>query len=311
MNRVHGELVQRLGRMPPRPATAPVPVISRRFTADGIAYEKWSWAGPRDPIHAWFLRREDLPPRAPAVLALHVHGRQFELAKSMVAGLVGEPSRAYGLAAARAGFAVLVPDLPGFEERRPPLVERKQSYALQGEAYERLLAFNALVQGETLQGWILADLASAVDVLGTDERVDASRVAVFGQSLGGQEVIFSMLYDARLRAGVASCGLSRLRLLVDRRLSHNAALYVPGLLPNLDFETLVPAIAPRPLYVIAGERDLIYPVDGVRDVERAARTAWAAAGAADRLHFHYFDGPHDLPGEALDAALAWLQEVLR
>src|SRR5262249_19195586 len=114
----------------------------------------------------------------------------------------------------------------------------------------------------------------------------------------------------RLRAGVASCGMSRVRLLVDRRISHNAALYVPGMLPALDFDALVPALAPRPLYVIAGERDLIYPVDGVRDVEAAARRAYRAAGAEDRLRFHYFDGGHDLPGDALAAALAWLEEAL-
>src|SRR5262245_31741856 len=96
--------------------------------------------GPRDHIPAYFLIGDQTPRPAPAVLALHGHGRQFEVAKSLVAGLVGDRSRAYGLAAARAGFAVLVPDLPGFEDRRPPLAARKASYALQGEHYERLLA---------------------------------------------------------------------------------------------------------------------------------------------------------------------------
>jgi dienelactone hydrolase len=309
VRRVREELLQRLGRMPARPPAVP-PRVERRFQIDDIEYEKWRWDGARDALVAWFLRRAGVVTPAPAILAVHPHGRQFEIAKSMVAGLVGEPSRAYGLAAARAGFAVLAPDLPGFEERRPPLAERKRSYALQGEHYERLLAFSALVQGETLQGWILADLAAAVDVLAIDPRVDASRIGVLGQSLGGQEAVFSMLYDERLRAGVASCGLSRLRLLVDRRISHNAALYVPGLLPDLDFETLVPALAPRPLCIIAGERDLIYPVDGVRAVEAAARAAYGAAGAAAHLRCHYFDGGHDLPGDALDAALAWLHEVM-
>jgi dienelactone hydrolase len=287
-----------------------VPQVERRFKVDGIEYEKWRWQGPRDEMVAWFLLLESAPRPAPAVLAIHPHGRQFEVAKSMVAGLVGEPSRAYGLAAARAGFAVLAPDLPGFEDRRPPLTERKRSYALQAEHYERLLAFTALVEGATLQGWILADLASAVDALCGDARVDAARIGTFGQSLGGQEVVFAMLLDPRLRAGVASCGMSRVRLLVDRRISHNAALYVPSLLPDLDFETLVPALAPRALYVIAGERDLIYPVEGVRDVERASRVAYRAAGADDRLRFEYFDGPHDLPAPAAGAALEWLRGVL-
>ena len=163
-NEVRSQLVSRLGRLPEPVAPGP-PRVERRFVCEGIVHERWRWPGSREDIPAWFLVREDAPKPAPGLVAVHPHGRQFEVAKSMVAGLVGDPTRAYGLAAARAGFAVLAPDLPGFEDRRPPLEMRKRSYALQGEAYERLLAMQAIVRGETLQGWMLSDLASCADVL--------------------------------------------------------------------------------------------------------------------------------------------------
>jgi dienelactone hydrolase len=285
-------------------------LVERRFEWDGIVFEKWLFAGPRDGISAWFLSPGGAPSRRPAMLALHPHGRQFELGKSLVAGLAGDASRAYGLAAARAGFAVLAPDLPGFEDRRPPLAERKGSYALQGEAYERLLAVQALVEGSTLQAWILADLSACLDHLAADPRVDADRIGALGQSFGGQEVIFAMAFDDRLRAGVCSCGFSLVSLLVERRLSHNMALYLPGMLPGLDFDTIVAAIAPRALRVIAGTDDAIFPVEGVRAVERAARQAWDAAGAADRLRFVYTRAGHDLPESDLREALDWLKTGL-
>src|SRR5262249_28224841 len=156
-----------------------------------------------------------------------------------VAGLAGDPSRAYGLAAAREGFGVLIPDLPAFEDRRPPLSERKRNYALQGETYERLLAMDALVHGGTLQGWILADLSACADALAREPRVDPSRLCALGQSFGGQEVLFAMLHDPRLRAGVVSCGFSLVRRLFERSISHNLALYLPRMLPELDFDTIV------------------------------------------------------------------------
>ena len=302
-------LLARLGTLPAPVGYTP-PVVERRLAWDGLVLEEWRLRGPRDDIPAYFLIDERTPRPAPAVLALHGHGRQFEIAKSSVAGLVGDRSRAYGLAAARAGVAVLAPDLPAFEGRRPPLAARKASYALQGEHYERLLAMHALVQGATLQGWILADLVACVDALENDARVDGGRLAALGQSFGGQETLFGMLFEPRLRAGLVSCGFSLVRLLVERSLSHNLALYLPGMLPDADFDTLVPGLAPRPLYVIAGRRDAIYPVDGVQQVEARARAAWAAAGAADALVFHYFDGPHDLPPDALAAGLAWLRTHL-
>jgi dienelactone hydrolase len=307
---VRARLLQQLGTMPPRRAPQS-PRVTRVLHEDGLRFEHWCIAGPRDEIPAWFVCSETARTPAATLLALHPHGRQFEIAKSWVAGLAGDRSRAYGRAAAARGFAVLIPDLPGFEEHRPPLAERKSSYALQGETYERLLANSALVQGSTLQAWILADLRACVDVLEQEPRVDAQRIGVIGHSYGGQECIFAMLFDDRLRAGVASCGFSLVQLLVERRISHNMALYVPGLLPDLDFDVLVPALAPRPVCVIAGRDDPIYPVAGVERVAEAARAAWAAAGAAPAFQVRYFAGPHDLPVGELEFALGWLQAALR
>ena len=302
-------LLARLGRIDPPPAQAQARV-DRRFVWDGVGFERWRLDGPRDTITGYFLLDEKADRPAPGLLALHPHGRQFEVGKSLVAGLVGDGSRAYALAAARAGFAVFAPDLPGFEDRRPPLAERKDNYALNGEAYERLLACHALVSGATLQGWILADLSACVDRLAHDPRVDAARLSVLGQSFGGQEALFAMTLDPRLRAGVVSCGFSLVRLLVERSISHNLALYLPGMLPDLDFDTIVAGLAPRSLRVIAGVSDPIFPVDGVRAVETKARAAWEAAAAGGALVFRYVDGGHDLPASELDAALAWLRCAL-
>jgi dienelactone hydrolase len=277
---------------------------------EGVLFERWRMEGPRGAMAAWFLVPEGVSTPLPTIVALHPHGRQFEVGKSLVAGLVGDGTRAYGLAAARAGFAVLAPDMLGFEDHRPLLAERKGNYALQGEAYERLLAAEALVRGTSLQAWMLAELSQCADVLETDRRVDASRLALLGQSYGGQQSVFGMVADSRFRAGVVSCGFSLVRLLIERRISHNLALYVPGLLPDLDFDTLVAAIAPRPLTVIAGRRDAIFPVEGVEVVEASSRRAWNEAGAPAALRFHYFDGGHDLPGDLLAEALAWLHRVL-
>jgi dienelactone hydrolase len=302
-------LLERLGRLPPRPTPA-APRVDRRFSFEGVHFERWMIDGPCGPIPAWLLLPDGPEGPLPTIVALHPHGRQYELGKSLVAGLVGDGTRAYGLRAAQAGFAVLAPDMLAFEDKRPTLQERKKSYSLQGEGYERLLAMDALVRGETLQGWMLSELSSCLDALGLDARIDATRTAVLGQSYGGQQAIFGMLFDSRIRAGVSSCGFSLVRTLVEQRISHNFALYVPGLLPDLDFDQIVAAIAPRPLMVIAGKGDAIFPVAGVEAVERHARETWAAAGAANALRFEYLAGGHDLPADALSDALGWLRRAL-
>ncbi len=52
-----------------------------------------------------------------AVLALHQHNSQWEIGKSEVAGLVGDPLQAFGPPLARQGIMVLAPDSVGFESR--------------------------------------------------------------------------------------------------------------------------------------------------------------------------------------------------
>jgi predicted esterase len=119
-----------------------------------------------------------------------------------------------------------------------------------------------------------------------------------------------MAFETRLAAGASICGFSLVRLLVERSISHNLALYLPGMLPDLDFDVLVPALAPRPLFVSAARADALYPVEGVRVVERAARRAYSRHNARGAIVFRYFDGPHGLPAAELAAAVSWLRQAL-
>ena len=276
--------------------------VTRALTIDGVRYERWLIRGAYGDIPAYALFPEFASPTAPALLALHSHDRQFDVGKSGVVGLVGDPEFALGLIAARLGFVVLAPDLPGFEDNRPKLSERKANYALQGEGYERLLATNALLHGSTLQARISSDLFACVSALVGDLRIDRRRVFAAGHSFGGQEAVWTTLLDERVAGCLSSCGFSLVRLIVERQISHNLALYVPGLLPDFDFDEVTAALADRPCYVIATEGDAIYPVDGVRLIDERAKRHQGGALA----NFLYIPGPHAFVPEAVANGLRWL-----
>jgi len=254
-------------------------------------------------IPAYALFPEGATGTGPALLALHSHDRQFDVGKSAVVGLLGDPAVALGRLATSLGFIVLAPDLPGFEEHRPPLAERKKSYALQGEGYERLLAMNALVCGRTLQGRITSDLLACVSALLADSRVDRARVFAAGHSFGGQEAIWATLLDDRIAGCLSSCGFSLVRLIVERNISHNMALYVPGLLPGLDFDEVVAALVHRGFYAVGAEQDAVYPVEGVRAVESRVRSE---PGGALNAIFEYVPGPHAFSAREFTRGLGWL-----
>ena len=83
------------------------------------------------------------------------------------------------------------------------------------------------------------------------------------------------------------------------------ALYVPGLVPGLDFDEVAAALAlaGRPFYVIAAEGDAIYPVEGVRLVEEKVRRGHTAVAESC---FQFIPGPHAFATETVRAGLQWL-----
>lgn len=284
----------------------------------GVRYTRLRYdVAPSERVSAWLLRPVDAPAsegrgQLPAVLALHQHAGQFYLGKAEPAGLAGDPSMHYGLELARRGYAVLCPDHIGFEERRPPEYERvAQPGSLADGAYETWLGRALLTQGSSLQAKYLSDLARALDVLADQPDVDAAAIGCIGHSLGGQEAVWLAWYDSRVKAAVASCGVSLLSTIIRDRIAHNMALWVPGLLRVADMDAVVAGIAPRACLLIQGEQDPLFPLDGVHHIGRAAHVMYHDHGQAERFALTTFPGGHAFPVEMRKVAYHWLDRWLK
>ena len=69
------------------------------------------------------------------MIALHHHGGRFDLGESGLAGLSGDPSLAFGLRLAEAGFPTPVSHLAGFEDHQrsagdPAAAERWATFSV-------------------------------------------------------------------------------------------------------------------------------------------------------------------------------------
>jgi dienelactone hydrolase len=265
-------------------------------------------------IPAYLLEPKGFKRPLPGLINLHGHGGYFEYGKSKIIGRGGEKAPEWGsqaLEACRKGFIVLAPDQLCFEERRPPKEIRKNNPYQADGFYERFTFCNEIARGRSLQTRYVVDTLAAVDVLSRWPGVDPERLGVFGQSLGGQQSLWAMLADKRLKVGVCSCGVALLSAVEEAGIGHNLAMYVPGMLKICDCDGLVESLAPRPLLILAGRKDIIFPVKSVEKIAKKVKRIYSHLGASDRFECHIHQLGHSFHLEMRAKAYNWLDKWLK
>jgi len=299
------QLLRLLGIVPDgAPPLAPEQV--ERVDLGDVVREKVTYAvEPGERVPAFVFLPKAGETRLPAVLCHHQHAGQFEVGKDGPAGLGSTEDQHYAIELARRGYVTLAPDALCFNERQDP------THKLKGVECERYEALHRLTEGRSLQAKYVWDARRALDYLVSRPEVDRARIGMIGHSLGGQETLFTTAADTRIKAAVSSCGFASLAVLKRDRILHNFALFVPGLAEAGDYGAVLALVAPRPFLVAARTADPIFPRDGIEATVAAAREAYAAQGAAERLGTFYEDGPHEFSPAMREAAYAWLDRWLK
>jgi dienelactone hydrolase len=197
-------------------------------------------------VKSFVLLPKNASGMAPALIAHHQHAGQFDLGKSEVVGLAGNPDQAYGAELAERGYVVMAPDALGFEER---------NWSAPGGQAEYYELASRLVRGQTLLGKVLHDVHVALDYLATRPEVDPSRMGFIGHSYGGRMAIWASAFDERIRAAVSNCGCVNYRNSLTRDAGIQMAFCVPGILTLGDLEDVLRLAAPRALLIQAAEDD--------------------------------------------------------
>jgi hypothetical protein len=125
------------------------------------------------------------------------------------------------------------------------------------------------------------------------------RVGVMGNSGGGTTSLYAGALLARLAYCMPSCTFAAYADCIGS-IYHCACNYVPGVLRYFDMGDVAGIIAPRPLVIVSGEHDDIFPADSARRQFRQTRKIYAAAGAARKCT--HVIGPED---HRFYADLAW------
>lgn len=221
----------------------------------------------------------------PAVLKVHGHYPR---------GRYEYHVQAIGATLARAGIAVLAVDSVGYGDRW-----------FQGHWEGVWLP----AVGMSLPGLVLWDNVRALDYLESRGDIDASRIGATGSSGGGNQAMYLAALDERVRAAalVASAEVFEDQVVSGRCYCE----CVPGMLRFANASDVLALIAPRPLMIVAGIYDEVFPVLRARRAYLRVRRVYEMLGALDRLAYVEVQAGHSYTHEMRQAALRWLARWLK
>jgi hypothetical protein len=204
---------------------------------------------------------------------------------------------AYGQRIAEAGFVVLA---PMHVTEAPPRAR-----------YHRL----CLMLGKTLWGLEIQKLSRLIDYLETLDWIDATRIGMYGISLGGAYTSFALPLERRIKVGVNCAWFNdRLRKMVvdDPRYScflsvSEEHIFIPGWLREFCDSDLASLICPRPYMVQTGKCDGIAWWPYAAEEFRRAQEHWERLGVGERVVMDLHDAGHEI---RLAGALPFLRKWL-
>ena len=203
------------------------------------------------------------------------------------------------------GFALLVVDPLGYGEI-PGL----------HPGTNKLNRWDWVSLGYTPAGVEVWNAMRALDYLETRSEIDSARVGATGISGGGVMVQYWAALDERVAVAAPSCSTFTIGNQVVRDLVVHQCdcTFYPNVY-RLDFPEVLALIAPRPLLILGGRRDTLFPPAGFRAAFRKAARIFGlyepAASAGARIRLVESNAGHTDPPHFLAETRLWMCRWLR
>jgi len=239
--------------------------------------------------------------------ALCIHGTDFELAHLNVMSPESKPNRNYAVELAKRGFAALSVDQLCFK-----------AGGSQGSHDDAVKEFYSKYPEWSLDGARLFVHQRALDALASLDFVDPSTLSCIGNSLGGRAALYLTCLDERVKAGVASTGLSANLTNLFRNLPGPKSLspaldkgFIASGRPAFEYQEIVALAAPRLLLLLEPWNDPCNPmVESTLRCFEKARFVYQLFGSQDNFQLVCHGDGHDTRPPLRDYAYALMERAL-
>ena len=173
--------------------------------------------------------------------------------------------------------------------------------------------WNWLSLGYTPAGVEVWNAMRGVDYLISRPEVDAKRIGLTGISGGGAMTWYTAAVDDRIAVAAPVCSSFTFGSQAAHWLASGQCdcIYYPNAF-LWDFPIVGALIAPRPLLILSGRKDTIFPPDGYHEVFKRAKIVYDfyAGATSERIREMDDNVPHSNPPQFHREARQWMQRWL-
>jgi cephalosporin-C deacetylase-like acetyl esterase len=206
---------------------------------------------------------------------------------------------------ARLGYVVLIFDPIGQGERMQYVDANWKPIRGTGTAEHNYAGIQQILVDERFCTWRAWDAVRALDYLVTRKEVDPRHLGITGNSGGGTMTTWLCGLDDRWTMAAPSCFVTELRRNMENELGADLEQIPPRALAlGLDHEDFLAALAPKPVIILAKEKDY-FDARGNEAAYERLKQLYRLLGAEDNVA--YFIGPtyHGYSQENREAMYRW------
>ena len=154
-------------------------------------------------------------------------------------------------------------------------------------------AMASLLIGRTAIGERVWDIHRLIDAIETHltQYIDVSKIICLGNSGGGTATFYASCYDKRISMAIPSCSVCTFESSI-MAMYHCPCNFIPNIRTYFNMGDLGCLIAPRPLIVVCGVDDPIFPLHGVEESYAIISRAYKKANKEELCHLVKGDGGH-------------------
>jgi dienelactone hydrolase len=226
-----------------------------------------------------------------------------------VNGKAAEAYQSFAQGLARQGYVVLIFDPIGQGERLQ-YVDRELKPRRGVGVSEHLHAGNQqFLVGEFLGAWRVWDGVRSLDYLLSREEVDPKHVGITGNSGGGTMTTWLCGVERRWTMAAPACFVTSFRRNMENELPADTEQCPPlALAEGLDHEDFLAAMAPKPVIILAKERDY-FDVRGSIEAHARLKRLYTLLDAPDNIQLHIGPTEHGYSQENREAMYRWFNRA--